>query len=77
MINKTSLATACRRLISRYLAYEFDIDINEKKKLYYWILKEELWSKEIQDLEEYYKQFGNSLPNEIIENLNSIKQNLI
>ena len=36
-----------------------------------------LWAKEIGDLEEYYKQFGDDLPPEIKENLNSIKQNLI
>lgn len=48
LLKKTSLATACRRLISRYLvSTREDTDINEKNKLYdYIMLKEEFWSKE-------------------------------
>ena len=48
VLKKTSLATACRRLISRYLvSTREDTDINEKNKLYdYIMLKEEFWSTE-------------------------------
>ena len=46
VINKACLAAACRKLISRYLAFEYDFDINDKRELRFWILREEFWPKE-------------------------------
>ena len=40
-INKIKLATACRKLMSRYLI-EYS-DINEENELFYYLLREELW----------------------------------
>lgn len=48
LITKKDLASACRKLVSRYLVGKRnDIDINENNKLYLYLNKEELWSKEL------------------------------
>ena len=47
IVKKLNLATACRKLISRYLvSLRGDTDLNEKNKLMDYLLKEEFWSKE-------------------------------
>ena len=47
ILNKINLATACRKLISRYLvSLRGDTDLNEKNKLFDYLIREELWSKE-------------------------------
>ena len=46
-INKISLSTACRKLISRYLvSSRHDTDLNENNNLNDYLEREELWSKE-------------------------------
>ena len=48
IITKISLASACRKLISRYLvSIRDDTDYNEKNELGYYLNNEELWDKEI------------------------------
>ena len=47
IVNKINLSTACRKLISRYLvSARNDTDLSEKNKLFDYLLREELWSKE-------------------------------
>ena len=48
IITKISLASACRKLISRYLiSIRDDTDYNENNKLDLYLNREEMWSKEI------------------------------
>jgi hypothetical protein len=48
IITKTSLATACRKLISRYLvSTRDDTDYSEKNKLDLYLQREEMWDLEI------------------------------
>ena len=37
----------------------------------------DLWLKEVENLEEFYKQFGDDLPIEISEHLKSLKKRLL
>ena len=59
IITKISLASACRKLITRYLfSIRNDKDYNENNKLDKYLNREELWDKEI---------WGTLNKNEIIE----------
>ena len=50
IINKVNLASACRKLISRYLvSIRDDTDYNENNKLVLYINREEMWEKNIWD----------------------------
>ena len=58
IINKSSLSTACRKLLSRYLIRDDEINNENSLKLY--LLREELWSEDIwknEDLIEKDLQF--------------------
>ena len=47
MLKKVNLATACRKLISRYLvSLRGDTDLSEKNKLFDYLIREEFWSKD-------------------------------
>ena len=53
IITKISLASACRKLISRYLVgTRSDLDIDENKLLCLYLNREEFWSKELWKNEE-------------------------
>ena len=53
IITKNSLASACRKLISRYLVgHRCDLDIDEKNKLYLYLYREEFWPKNLWKNEE-------------------------
>ena len=57
IIKKVNLATACRKLISRYLVgNRDDTDINEKQQLIAYLTKEELWPYEICKKEDEIKK---------------------
>jgi phosphoenolpyruvate carboxykinase (GTP) len=64
-----------------FIPFEEDIDLTgldiDKKSLdeLFDIDKEE-WKKEVADIEEFYKKFGNRLPAQLNEELNSLKERL-
>ena len=57
IITKMNLASACRKLISRYLvSTREDIDYNEKNKLILYLDREEMWTGELWKNEEIIKK---------------------
>ena len=60
IITKVSLASACRKLISRYLvSIRDDTDYNEKNKLDLYLNREEMWDKDI------WKQSNNVIESDL------------
>jgi len=66
VIDKRSFATALRKLISRYLSgLRQDTDIDSNINLMLYIIKEDLWDKDIINSEEFEKEINKILSIEI------------
>ena len=65
IIEKKSLATACRKFISRYLvSNRKDSDYNEDKNIADYLTRDEFWPKEIIDNEKVFNNDINTLKKE-------------
>ncbi len=56
--------------------YLKDADVTEEAVKGILEVDKELWKKEAAEIEEYYKQFGDRLPEELTEELEKLKANL-
>ena len=71
-MGRSRYSSDCRRFVSQTTSHE---RIKRSKFLILEIDKD-VWTKEAEEIEEHYKKFGDKLPKELREQLETLKANL-